>query len=176
MEYGTSFEKLSYMRRQTMEREHICTSKIIEERYCSSKTGKNYILDNNTIFFSSSEKDLRITYQKIESLDINLYIKGNIILNNLLSLKSISGNIEFKDFISIKNCPLLKELPTQLIFDKTVYLIGNQIFSTHISPEQFKLAKQIVSDGVTYFKNYDEYYSFIEETLQKKNKLLNICL
>ena len=145
----------------------------------------NFDKDKSYYIYHSMTQDLRLdSFNKINHLDIDLLVKGDLILINQTYLKTISKSIIILgDDITIKECHLLKSIPIEITSNKIIYFNNSQLYTTILSKEQFLSIKQFFVTGYSYegeyFKqeisSYEEYSSLIENTLQKNN-LLKICL
>ena len=161
-----------------MQRISISTVDIINGNF---KKDKKYFLkyevqQNKTKLSRNETYNLRIAYQDIKSLDINLHVRSSIFLSALPFFKNIFGNISFKENLVIQECPLLKTLDCNIASGKSLYFRRNQHLTTILSEKQFDSFEDIYIflDRDYKIKTYEEYYSLIEPTLIK-NKLLNIC-
>lgn len=160
---------------------------IFENRYPITREHiikNNFDKDKSYYIYHSMTQDLKLdSFNNINSLEINLLVKGDLILINQTYLKTISKNIIILgDYITVKECPLLKSIPIEITSNKIIYFNKTQLHTTIFSKEQFLSIKQFFVTGYSlkeYYSqeisSYQEYYSLIENTLEKNN-LLKICL
>ena len=141
-------------------------------------------LFNPTLNFSARfvyEGNLNLEYtSKNFSLDVDLLVKGSLKLNSISFLSSISEKIFVKGgSIVIKNCPLLKSIPIQVTSGKALHLKNDQHLITILSKKQFLSLQRLLIDKEIQnnhiVKNYEEYYSLVEDIILKR-KLLEVCL
>lgn len=157
---------------------------IFENRYPITREHiikNNFDKDKSYYIYHSMTQDLKLdSFNNINSLEINLLVKG---LHIVTYLKTISKNIIILgDYITVKECPLLKSIPIEITSNKIIYFNKTQLHTTIFSKEQFLSIKQFFVTGYSlkeYYSqeisSYQEYYSLIENTLEKNN-LLKICL